>query len=501
MMESWNDVIQVSMLGTDKRQLNDALLPEQIRSFINAAREIRFDKEEQFLNQAALLYNYKQCGILPLTNSEANILKAAPEEQEYAGTVAHRVLNQIISEDSPALLSVWLKGCNYKNLIVHPEFLPLLLEMAVKHKYLQPLVSKCAGKRGEWLSSFNDRWKFGSTLSDEELWETGSLEQRKLALQNSRKHDPAKGREMLQSVWAQENVSTKCELLKQLSINLCDDDIPWLESLLQEKNEKVKESSADLLIRQPSSSIVHLFGQILHQSLKIKEGRKILGIGNKSNLSLELPGTLNEIIFKWGIEKLSNQKGFSDNEYIIYQVISKVPPHFWQEWLQLAINEIVSMFKNDKNKKYLLALGSAASLFNNKDWLSAVIKMDENSLYLAAFSLLPQQQQEAYAIRFLGSEDTAPQVINELTSNSTAEWSVELTKAIFHFTAKRPYQYNRSFYNQNMQFIPTKIIPELEKCTPPDEYNKMTWSKTSNYITKLLTIKHQTAQAFGNLNS
>lgn len=238
------------------------------------------------------------------------------------------------------------------------------------------------------------------------------------------------------------------------------------------------------------------YSKVLRASVKLKEGRKILGIGSKDSLILELPPSVDEAIFKAGIEKLSNQKKLSDQEYIIYQFIEKVPPRSWQDWLQLDVESILALFKNDRNKKYLPALGSAASLFADPDWLSAIIKADENNFYPDVFSLLPQKEREKYALTFLTSDETAPKVIAELITHSTAEWSVVLTKAIFQFTAKRPYQYHQSFYHQNIHFFPYDINPELEGCTPQDEYSKIIWSKTIEYIQRLLILKLRTARAF-----
>jgi hypothetical protein len=495
MMESWNEIVHIAMLGTDKRLLNEASLPE-LKENAAAVSERYTNKEEQFLGLASLVLNYRQSGVMPVRNKEVHLTKASTEEHAYANALAHQVLNEIIAEDSISLLSVWLQWCSYKNRIVQPEVIPLLMEIAIKNKSLQQLVLRCTGKRGEWLASYNEQWKFASTQTDEELWQTGTLEQRRQVLQNTRKKDAAKGRELLQTVWSQENAVTKSELLKQLSVGISNEDVSWLETLSGEKSEKVKEAAAELLQQIPTSFIVQQYWNVLQQSVKVKEGRKILGIGSKNSLIMELPGLIDPAIFRWGIEKLSNRKNFSDNEYIIYQLIQRVPPHFWQEWLQTDVKAIVLMFRSEKNIKYLSALGSAAALFNNIDWLRAIIQVDEKTFYPSVFSILPQIEKEVYAISFLASDETAPEVIEELIANSSAEWSIALTKSVFQFTSKRPYQYHHSFYNQNIKFIPYGINPELERCAPSEEYSKIIWNKTIEYIHKLLMLKYQTAKAF-----
>jgi hypothetical protein len=496
MIESWNNIVHTAMMGTGKRQINETSLPEGLKQSAQALKENFDNQEEQFLGLASLVFNYRQCGVIPFAIQEVKETKAEAEEQAYANELAHQVLHDIIQEDSDGLLSVWLQWCSHQNKIVLPEAIPVLMEIAVKNKALQQLVLQCTGKRGEWLATFNDRWRFGDTHTKEEMWQTGTLEQRKKVLQRIRKEDAAKGLAILQSVWSQENAATKSELLKQLVPGLSQDDVPWLETLLSEKSEKVKDTATELLKRIPYSNIVQQYSKALRSSIALKEGRKILGIGSKYSLILALPPSFDEAIFKSGIEKLSNQKKFSDQEYIVYQLIEKVPPRSWQDWLQLDVDSIIALLKNDRNRKFLPALGSAASLFADSEWLKAIIKADENNFYTEVFSLLPLKEQELYALTFLTSDETAPKVIEELIAHSTVEWSVALTKAIFLFTAKRPYQYHQSFYKQNMHFIPYGINPELESCTPPDEYSKIIWGKTIDFIHRLLMMKLGTAKAF-----
>ena len=113
--------------------------------------------------------------------------------------------------------------------------------------------------------------------------------------------------------------------------------------------------------------------------------------------------------------------------------------------------------------------------------------------YLEIMPLLPLQQQELYSNKYF--EQHPDQIINYAVQRK-AEWSIELTKNILRHIAKNPYQYNRSFFNQHIHLFPVPIVGELEKCTPPEEHQRTMWSNTSDYITKLITLKIQTLKAF-----
>jgi hypothetical protein len=107
--------------------------------------------------------------------------------------------------------------------------------------------------------------------------------------------------------------------------------------------------------------------------------------------------------------------------------------------------------------------------------------------------LLPLQQQEYYSNTFF--KDNEESIIRYAVQRDQ-EWGTELAKNIFRHTAKNRYNYNRSFYNQYIHLVPVQVVGELEKCTPQEEYQQDAWSKMSEYITKLITLKIQIIKAF-----
>ncbi|HTE27993.1 hypothetical protein [Flavitalea sp.] len=67
-MQFWDTVINTAMRGTDKKQVSADEVPAGPLAtaaaiiYANAAK----DKEEKFLQLAAVIFNYRQCGGLPL---------------------------------------------------------------------------------------------------------------------------------------------------------------------------------------------------------------------------------------------------------------------------------------------------------------------------------------------------------------------------------------------------------------------------------------------------
>ena len=83
-MESWNHMINTALLGTDKRPFQTKELATDLADTIELVIQSTDNKEDAFLQVAALLYSYRQCGMLPLKKEDANLPVAEPEVAPYA---------------------------------------------------------------------------------------------------------------------------------------------------------------------------------------------------------------------------------------------------------------------------------------------------------------------------------------------------------------------------------------------------------------------------------
>lgn len=493
-MEHWQHIINTSMIGTDKKTISPAELPGVLHEPANIIFENgATDKEEKFLQIASLVLGYRQCGVQPLKKEAISLPVADAEAKPYCSHTALQVLKDILSEENIPLLQFWLQHCAAKGQVVQPDMIAALFEIAVAQKPLQPLIAVCGGKRGEWLCSFNPAWNFSAAQSPEELWQTGTPDQRRTVLKAKRNTDPAAAREWVQQVWPQEDAATKASFLEILEHNTSHEDIAFLEPLLTDKSKKVKEAALALLKQIPSSSIVLQYRQILEQAVSLKKEKTMLGLSSKTTLQFNLPGSIDEAVFKSGIDKLSNNKELTDDAFIISQLVQAVPPSFWETHLQLKPDEIIQLFQKEATgKKMIPSLVMAITQFRDHNWALAMMQYSE-VFYIDLIPLLPAQQQDYYSDKFF---DQFPDRIIQFAVARDEEWKVELAVKIFSHTAKNPYQYNRSFYSQHIRLLPGKIALFLEKCTPEDGYLKSTWSNTSDHILKLLSLKAQTIQSF-----
>ena len=481
----WNNIIHTAILGTDKKPLNFQELPEDIKVFSEQLANGQ-DKEMSFLKTSALLYNYQQCGTLPASKPELQLAACEEEEQAYCSAHMMQLLNRVLDEDHIPLLQLWLQECEKDKYIVRPIVLPALLQKAKQHIHIRSMVLQCGGKRSAWLCSLNPEWSFSSSSMDiDETWLNGKFEERKQVLVELRKTEPAKGRLWLQTVWNEENVASKAGFLKVLAETISVEDKDWLESLLTEKNQKVRDEVIPLLKYIPESAMMQLFIKEAKRLIYAKT-EKSMAIFTKQVIKIEKEAVVDEAIFKYGIDKLSSDKKRTDTEWIAYQLLAIVPPDLWEKHFDLSQERIIEQF-NKNFPSFLEALCSSTLFHKNEDWAFSLLETASN-LYIDLIELLPFSGREKFCLLYV---EKHPNEIVRYLSKSGVAWSMPFTRKLFAHTANEVYVFNKPFYRTYLLYIPMNILPELPGFEPHEEYKKGYWRGISEEISKLLELKKE----------
>ncbi len=493
-MQFWNDIVNTALIGTEKKPLPVAALPPSLQEAAAAiGADPATDREEQFLQLAAVSFNFRQSGIRPQHQPALILPEAAAEAFPYCSPRAAQILKDILGEDNRPLLAFWLEHCVAAQQLAPPELAPTLLNLAVSdRKGIQQGVTAVCGRRGEWLSRFNPAWSFSAaTASDEELWQTGTPDQRKIVLWRARQQDPAKSREWLLQTWPQENANSKVDLLRQLDGMVQPEDEPFLTNLLNEKSQKVKDEAFRLLKQIPGSVLIKEYQQLVKPLIFLKKEKALLGMMTKTSLQIHLPQVPEKGEYAPGIEKLSSDKVFSDGEFVLFQLMQNTPPVFWEDHFDLAPAEILGLFSG-KNEKYLPAFAKAAVQFKDQKWAQAYLD-HRDVFYAELLDLLIPSQQEAYCLRLFSQY---ADLIIQQARQWDREWSLTLTKVIVGHTAKQPYQYNITFYKANIDRIPAAIGGLLEGFGPSEPNLRPNWINILEQLKHLLALKEQTQKAF-----
>lgn len=480
-MELWNTIVQTAMLGTAKKPVPVTGLDAAGSSVLANAT---LDREEQFLQLASLAFNYRQAGVQPLLKEGVGITPAPAEEKPYCSAAAAQALTEVLEEDSIGLLQLWLQRCVQSQQLLPPVLLPALLQKSVQQKTLRPLVEQCMGHRGRWLCGFHKEWLALPALSEEERWQTGTPDMRKQVLQQLRETNPAKALEWLQQTWPQENAGTRAVLLKILHTNLSAQDLPWLETLLTEKSQKVKDEALLLLQKLPGSSVIQRFWQLAQQVITL----------SASGISIQLPAQVDDAVYDLGIDKTVGKNNQADENSIIYQLFSFIPPQYWETFFTQNPEGIWRLLSAKPHTAAVLpAIGLAAGRFKNADW-AEVFTADDQRYYPELLPLLTPRLREAYLLaRF---SEVGEMAVTYLTEHTQEELSLPLAKAVLGYTSANPYLYTRIFYNKHIRLFPVAVAAELASCAPANEYQRNAWNNTSEYIQKLLQLKQTIIQSF-----
>jgi len=495
-MKFWDGIINNATLGSAKMPLKSHDLPDFITGGIEVNEQA--EPEEDFLQLASLAYQYRQAGSKPLNLNLMAQSAAAAEELSYASSKSTSILRTIMFEELHPLLILWLEQCESKKVLVEPELIPQLLEIASRKKELRKVILTVCGKRGEWLSRLNPQWDFYTFTNDiESIWQTGRPEERRELLRELRVSNPLRSIELLNSTWDSEGANEKAAFLEILRTNLTSYDLSWLEAL-KEKGQKVNSIIQDLLKSIPSSAIVQQYWNTVKDAVTLKTSKALLGMINKTVIEVNENMSVPESVFKTGIEKLSSSKQISDNQHILSQLISSVPPSNWNEHFKESNQKIIELFQKEKKTAlYLPALVISAIKFNDAQWIKDLLDHSDKDLIDSSVGLLiralPEKDRSTYATPFIKQR---PQELIPILLEQDEEWSIELARAILKFTANEVYLYNRTFYKPAVSLIPTKLLDELDSFTPSEEQKKAYWKTQSDELSRLLDIKKQILQSF-----
>jgi len=493
-MQVWNEIVQSALVGTQKLPLQISSANNQLADAIRTIQQNNsFDYEEQCLQIGSIVHQYQQAGIQFSKYENVSIAVAEQELLPYCNTNSQQLLIDALAEKSDFFTTLWLQLCTEKQQIIAPQALPKILNKTAQDKKLQPLVLKCMGKRGEWLCKFNTEWQFANTISDEELWQTGSLAQRKQIIQRISLENIELAISWIQQTWPQENAATKTAFLEAIQEHVADlSNSDWLHHLLSEKSVQVKNMVVTLLKKIPISTIIKQYQSIVQEAISVKKEKTLLGLSSKQVLHIQLSNPIPPEIFTMGIQSISNSKDISDETFIMFQLLQHTPPQALEAALQLDVDTIVQFFIQQKNiQPYLQALIHATVQFKNQQWAAAIMQQSK-ALYIELLPLLPIQQQEKYSIQFFKKNEYT---IIENACNWQQEWSVEFTRLCIQFYAENPSMHS-IFLNKAIACISSSCIHSIHLYTPSDAYKANLWQSNQEALKRLLQLKQNIIQSF-----
>jgi hypothetical protein len=358
-----DELLSAALVGTARAGDAPAALPDALEEAAAAVTDP--SPEQRLLTRVALLSAFVRAGCKPV--AETAKPHAAPADVMPACSAkAADLLADLIRDGAKELVLEWLTAAGTAGRRVPHRLLPEVLEAARKDKSLRDAATPVIDTRGRWLMSQNPAWQSiaADDAPDESVWETGTPDQRRFVLRQTRQTDPARARALLQKTWKTDPADDRAAFLKLYAMGLSIDDEPLLESLLDDRSKQVRAVAADLLAALPGSQFAR----------RMIERASPLLTFQKSGLIVALPGEVDKAAQRDGIEKTPPQ-GTGEKQWWLQQVVGLVPLSVWSESSGLEPAKIVSAAAgNDFADAVLEGFNTSAGRSRDPAWIEPLLR-------------------------------------------------------------------------------------------------------------------------------
>ena len=130
----------------------------------------------------------------------------------------------------------------------------------------------------------------GVTDDVEAVWANGGRQERRALLERLRRTDPAAGRELLASTFAEETWEDREAFIDLLTIDLSDDDEPFLEAALDDARKPVRLEAAGRLAALPRSRYAARMAERTAPLLRVENGQLVVELPGPPDAAMERDG-------------------------------------------------------------------------------------------------------------------------------------------------------------------------------------------------------------------
>ena len=151
-----------------------------------------------------------------------------------------------------------------------------------------------------------------------------------------RQKNPILAREAVQQSWKSDGADVHERWLKSFEVGLSLDDEAFLQSALEkDRSQRVREVAMDLLERLPS----------MHS--KRLKAWWIVRVSYRDNTWHYTPQPFGAEMKKLGFEAISSQKRESDDNFILRQLMLRLRPEFYAQWLGVDEESAIKILLNN----------------------------------------------------------------------------------------------------------------------------------------------------------
>lgn len=395
-----------ALLGTERRPPDWPVLEGAHGTLLS--RIPRDSVEKALLQSAGVLGTCQLAGFLPAKAEHG----PAPAADDALPEDPRIDLLTGILTDGPERLQAeaFMKVTAAGRQIPH-RLLPRALECGRRSVALRPGLLRVLGRRGEWLAAQNDSWAYavgggGADKLSDDVWQHGSLDQRRLYLVALRERDAAKARDLVREAMSTEGAKERTAFIECLATGLTIADQDLLEATLTDKSKEARQTAARLLSTLPDSRYAQRMAD--HLAPLLKSEKKFL---RGTTITLEAPAAF-DAAWKADLIEEAKPKGLSMGEraWWLFQIVRSVPLSWWGAQTGMNPTECIAWAqKTDWKDALLQGWAEAQAAQRRVEWAEAFlgISLPPNGP-LTVFDLLetlPPALRETHFLRLLADND------------------------------------------------------------------------------------------------
>ncbi|MEI6777293.1 MAG: DUF5691 domain-containing protein [Chloroflexales bacterium] len=432
----WADLVAMALVGTDRRV---PAMPTADGALGDLLGKIAPDNDPSgaLLGASAAVALYRRAGWLPPVGVVQSLPPCPPDDLPACSARAGEHLAQMRAGTHAAALPEWLETLAAAGHTVPAAILPALLERGRTEEPLRPKITALLGERGRWLAGLNSDWDYASVSRDAsdtedvtELWETGSRNIRLTLLSQLRACEPDRACDLLAASWASEKVDERADFLATFVQGLRMADEPFLEQALNDRSERVRRVSANLLCRLPESA--------LNTRMIARASQFVRWVADgKPQIELTLPEEYDKSMQRDGIVRKPSSSGIGEKAWWLSQMIELIAPSVWCTlWDVRPVQIIAARMPKEWRDLLLASWTTAAQRHGDQEWLEKLIALRRSGNKLGMLNeLLPHllpARREQMTLELLQTDKL-------LTGNHPAQaalrslpgiWSHQLSRAV-----------------------------------------------------------------------
>lgn len=383
-MEVWEDLVKVALVGTERQALPEEPGEDAVGRLLS---QLEGEKEQKLLRACALLTTYRRAGYRAAVAEETLYPPVEAEPLPMIRQEAALDLLVMLRGQHQELLPEWCLLVAEQGKRIPEECLAELLDFGRTHVELRSALLPLLGKRGRWLAGQRPEWKYalqislfeienapeGSVLTSndpEQVWATGTREERVALLHLLRRTEPARARALVESTWRQDPADERASFLETFKTALSMEDEPLLETALDDRRKEVRVLAQQLLPLLPESRLCLRMWELARELIQWK--KPLIGA---ATISLTLPTECTRAMIRDGIEPKPPSPQVGEKAWWLEQIVARVPLSRWSGEWKSAPDRILAAKRPDDWKNLLReSWTNALQRSSDPQWAAALFR-------------------------------------------------------------------------------------------------------------------------------